>query len=282
MLTRRALIHLANLPLIRSISIWRADLAFRRWARNNPGKSYADFYVDRVERRVRLGRPHPTLGTRGFAKGQGESVAWDAESFAERGLENWQQFLDFGLEPHMRCVDYGCGSLRLGQHAIRYLDRDNFWGVDVSHSFMTAGLDLLGAELVAEKRPRLSLIDPSSIEQIGRWAPDFIISNAVLQHVPEDELPLYFERLARMMVTGGKAFVVFVEGEAVTRVKAASWAYPPAFLERIAHAAWPQFKVRFFPASRDYQNVAGGHRALMVLETPNRVGAVGLREQAFL
>jgi hypothetical protein len=43
----------------------------------------------------------------------------------------------------MRCVDFGCGSLRLGQHAIRYLDRSNYWGVDLTDSFIRAGIDLL-------------------------------------------------------------------------------------------------------------------------------------------
>jgi SAM-dependent methyltransferase len=280
MLTRRASIRLANLPLVKRISIWRADRAYRRWARRNPGKSFADFYVERVEGRARSGRPHPTLGTHGFAKGQGESIHWDQASFAERGLENWQQFLDFGLQPHMRCVDYGCGSLRLGQHAIRYLDRGNYWGVDVSQGFMEAGLELIGDELVAEKRPRLSLIDRRSIEDIGRWAPDFIMCNAVLQHVPEDELPTFFERLAAMMAGGAFAYVIFVEAEEVARFKAASWAYPPAFLERIAQAACPQFSVRFFPAGRDYQSVAGGHRALMVLGRPAAAQAQGMETLA--
>lgn len=268
MLTRRALIRLANFPLVRTISIWRADLVFKLWSRRNPGKTYADFYVDRVEERVRDGRPHPTLGTKGYAKGQGESIVWDEHSFAGRGLDNWQQFLDLGLKPEMRCVDYGCGSLRLGQHAIRFLDAGNYWGVDVGESFMAAGLEMLGPDLVAEKRPRLSLIDPQSMEEIGRWAPDFILSNAVLQHVPEVELPVYFGRLATMMAPGSKAFIIFVEGAAVTRVKAASWAYPSALLERIAKAACPQFMIQFNPVRDDYQSVAGGDRSVMMVEKP--------------
>ena len=266
MLTRRALIRLGNLPLVRSIGIWRADAEYRRWARGNAGKSYADFYVDRVEQRVRVGRPHPTLGTKGYAKGQGESIVWDKHSFAGRGLDNWQQFLDLGLRPDMRCVDYGCGSLRLGQHAIRFLDAGNYWGVDVGKSFMAAGLEMLGSDLTAQKRPRLSLIDPQSMEEIGRWAPDFILSNAVLQHVPEAELPVFFERLAAMMVAGSKAFIIFVEGAAVTRFKAASWAYPPAMLDCIAKATCPQFAIQFNPVRDEYQTVAGGDRSVMVVE----------------
>ena len=215
-----------RVPLIRAIGHWRSDRRFRRWRARNPGATYADYYAASVSRKMRQGKAHYTLGSRGWAPGHGPAVDWDAESFAERGMRLWHQIRAFGLEPGMRCVDYGCGSLRLGQHAVRYLDPDNYWGIDVVGTFIEHGIKLIGPDLLREKRPRFGVIDDFVLDEIGRWQPDFIFSNAVLQHVPPDELGVYFERLARMMAPETRAYVLFISASRRQRIKAMNWAYP--------------------------------------------------------
>ena len=175
---------------------------------------------------MRLGRAHPTLGPRGWAPGHEAEVDWDADSFAERGMRMWHQIRAFGLEPAMRCVDYGCGSLRLGQHAIQYLEPGNYWGIDVSEAFIDEGIKLIGADLIREKCSRFGVINPFMLAEIGRWEPDFIFSNAVLQHVPPNELGVFFERLAMMMGPHTRAYVLFISADRQLRVKATNWAYP--------------------------------------------------------
>lgn len=215
-----------RVPLVRAIGHWRSDRLFRRWRARNPGATYADYYAASVSHRMRQGRAHYTLGPRGWTPGHGPAVEWDADSFAERGMRLWHQIRAFGLEPYMRCVDYGCGSLRLGQHAIRYLDPGNYWGVDVVETFIEEGIKFIGPELLSEKRPRFGVIDDFMLAEIGRWEPDFIFSNAVLQHVPPDELGVFFERLAKMMAPRTRAYVLFISAGRQQRVKAMNWAYP--------------------------------------------------------
>ena len=57
------------------------------------------------------------------------------------------------------------------------------------------------------------MIDDFILAEIGRWQPDFIFSTAVLQHVPTNELGVFFERLARMMAPNTRAYVLFITAD---------------------------------------------------------------------
>jgi trans-aconitate methyltransferase len=172
----------------------------------------------------------------------------------------------------MRTVDYGCGSLRLGQHAIEYLGRDRYCGVDPSPQFIEQGLSLIDPAMVAAKAPWLGNLDDEMIEKIHEWQPQFIFSHAVLQHVPPPELPTYFQRLSRMMAYGSKAVIMFPCATKEKRIKAMSWAYPQVQLQALAMRAIPDAEFRFTGLPRGYERLCGGDRRLMIVR---RVGARG-------
>jgi hypothetical protein len=268
----RLLLDLVNAPAIRAVPIWISDRRFRRWKHEHPGASFADFYVADAERKLRKRRPHSTLGVRGWAGRGSNEIDWDHESFAARGLVNWRQIVALGLEPHMRCVDYGCGSLRLGQHAIRFLETANYFGIDLTDSFIHAGLPLLPADLVATKKPKFGVIDEPLLDEVRDWGPDFIFANAVLQHVPPGEVALFFDRLGHMMGPSTRAYVLFVASHKIQRLKAMSWSYPAAFIEGYAASAVPQSKVRTIDAGDDYQRIAGGNRKILCIEPSGLAG----------
>lgn len=69
-----------------------------------------------------------------------------------------------GLRPHHRLLDIGCGCLRLGHEALRYLEPGHYWGTDASAALMQRGWE---AELTDEDRARLPLshlIEDSAFE----------------------------------------------------------------------------------------------------------------------
>ena len=229
--------RIEHYAVARKVSIWWADRRARAWQRRNPDKSFSDYYAAHVRHHLDRGRPHPTLGGQGYAGEIGEAVEWNPASFAERGLEAWLDYRRAGIVSGMRCVDYGCGSLRVGQHAIRFLDVGNYWGIDVTQSFIDDGRALIDPLLLTDKRPRLSVIEEPLIDLIGVWAPDFIFSHTVLQHVPEAELATYFDRLARMMGFGCRAMIEFIAAPSTRRIKAMSWGYADEALRAAAHFA---------------------------------------------
>ena len=235
--------RLTTLPPVRLISILHSKRQLQKWRVQHPGAPFANFYAERIARKLRQGRGHTTLGARGWLSGNNSSVEWDRELFARRGLQRWDNIVALGLKPHMRCVDYGCGSLRLGQHAMRYLDAGNYYGIDVTDSFIATGLGLVDPELLRSKAPHLATISGEVLRDIRAWEPDFIFSNAVLQHVPPEELSLFFERLESMMAPHTKAFMLYITGEKVERFDSMSWSYPADYIRTAARSAAPSLKI---------------------------------------
>jgi hypothetical protein len=233
------ILRAASLPAVRAVPIWICDQRFWLWQRRHPGSTFADFYVADAEKKLRKGTHRSTLGARGWETRGSCEIEWNSSCFAGRGLVSWRQIVALGLEPDMRCVDFGCGSLRIGQHAMRYLGPSNYWGVDLTDSFIHAGLRLLPPDLVTSKKPRFGVVGDSLLAEIRDWAPEFIFANAVVPHIPPDELPLLFSRISSMMVPSTRACIVFAPSDGVRRTGPVSWAYPPAFLEEHAKAAVP-------------------------------------------
>jgi hypothetical protein len=237
----------------------------KKWRGQHPGAPYANFYADSIARKLRSGRRHTTLGARGWFAGDNSPAEWNRELFARRGLKRWGEVVAFGLEPHMRCVDYGCGSLRLGQHAMRYLDAGNYYGIDVTDTFIATGLDLVDPDLLSRKAPRTATINGEVLREIRAWQPDFIFSNAVLQHVPPEELRLFFERLETMMAPHTKAFILYITGERVQRFDSMSWSYPADYIRSAARSAAPSLKIAEASVHQSLRG-DGRRREVLILE----------------
>jgi hypothetical protein len=217
---------LRELPLIEAIANRISDRRFRAWQEKHPGGSFGDYYADKTIARIERGRGHYTLGLRGKAKDRPEEIDWTPEQFSERATDIWQEIRGLGLKHDMKCVDYGCGSLRIGQHAIRALDRGNYCGMDVVDTFFNQGLELIDPKVIADKAPRLLVIGPKSLAEVAKWRPDFIFSSAVLQHVPSDELDEFFRRIGSLMHAKTTAHILYIGAPRLKRVKALNWVYP--------------------------------------------------------
>jgi len=112
-----------------------------------------------------------------------------------------------GLTEDSVCVDYGCGTLRIGVHAIKYLERDAYWGFDLDEAFLDKGRELIGAQLYAEKAPHLRVISPASITEAAAAKPTFLFSISVMIHVHPNELGQYFQNIMTIIGDSGRAIV---------------------------------------------------------------------------
>ena len=210
----------------------RADLRASAWRLRNPGRSYGAFYAERIAGKLDRGMAHSTLGTKDRVKTDADPMAHRQTALAprERGIGTFKFLRRLGLEPWHRCVDYGCGSLRIGMHLIDYLDRGNYWGVDVTDRFYTDGLTLLDPEARAVKMPRFSVISDELLAEVRNWRPDVVVSVSVLMHVPPSELKSYLARIIDLLDDDAKAIILFDRTEKNTRLASMSWGYSDAFL----------------------------------------------------
>jgi hypothetical protein len=142
------------------------------------------------------GKPHRTLGGNLFHR-----------EFGTSGKEFFSELVALGLKPNNLCVDYGCGTLRIGVHAIRYLEPGAYWGMDVSDFFLQQGRGLIGDVLWMEKRPQLRVILPNSIAEVAAHTPAMLFSHRVLFHVHPDELAEYVRNIMKIIGASGQAII---------------------------------------------------------------------------
>src|SRR5574341_1070259 len=84
------------------------------------------------------------LGYRGYVGGR-----WE-----ELGLLQYQFMLSKGLRPSDVLCDVGCGSLRGGQHFIKYLDKGHYLGLEAEKRLVELGLEHeVGKEIADNKLP---------------------------------------------------------------------------------------------------------------------------------
>ena len=103
-------------------------------------------------------------------------------------------------------MDYGCGTLRMGVHAIRFLERGRYWGFDIDQALLDEGARLIGAEM-EKKAANLRVISASTVREAADATPAFLVSLKVLIHVHPDELDEYFGNILTIIGTSGRAIL---------------------------------------------------------------------------
>jgi len=231
----------------RLVGITISSLGYARYRIAHRGTSFADYYADYVTRRLDRGRGHSTVGKR-HRLPNAPFIRYpliESEEHSDRGLPIFEFLVELGLNPEHVCIDYGCGSLRIGQHLISYLDKGNYWGLDLTDRFYRDGLDLLPRSVAESKKPNLRIISDEALRAAAAASPDFIISYAVLTHVPPVEARMFFDRLMRLMAS--KTLLVFSFHEAMKgfRRGGKGWAQDAATIERLIRERRPDAQIRY-------------------------------------
>ena len=164
---------------------WR----YRRWKLVNPGLSRADYYVERF--RDRLDRPgsHANIG----------NVPVEPERTKAYAQEVLRLLRSLGMRPDHDCVDYGCGSLHVGEPLIDYLAPGGYRGLDVTRAFFEDALTRFDPDWLSEKRPRFDVIGPEVLAELRNRPPDFVVCSHVLILVHPSDLADFATRLTGVL-----------------------------------------------------------------------------------
>lgn len=209
----------------------RVALTYWSWRLSHPTAPYEQYYVHRILTRLGSGRSHPAIGP------------------TSRPLREESELLDFlrrhGLEPGDLTIDYGCGSLRLAQPLIAFLQPSRYWGMDLVQEFLDLGRASLPPDLERTKMPRLDVITDEVIDRARAERPRYIISWHVCSKVPEHRLDAYIGNIAAMMTPGAKALIHFPEAAKLRRQTGFAWARPRSQIAAAVARANPKIACAF-------------------------------------
>ena len=130
------------------------------------------------------------------------------EEHEDLGRSFFTKLKELGLTESDICVDYGCGTLRVGRHVIRHLRPGGYWGLDIDQYLLDEGRNLLGEELWNVKRPNLRVISPQSVAEAAAAQPTILFSAKVLSHIHPEEVPSYIGNLMTIIGDTGQAIVM--------------------------------------------------------------------------
>ena len=205
----------------------RLKKAYLSWRAKRTGTTFRERYINRTVQLLEKGIPHPTLGKHVHGKHVG------AASFSDSGRSGFNWLIKNGIQRHHVCIDFGCGSLRVGQHLIAFLEPGKYWGLDITDRFMDMGLPLMDPSVLEEKRPHLEVITPAVLESVRSISADYVFSLGVLQHIPPEELALFFMQLIE--ITAPNTHTLLKGRLAPERVQLSwsTWLHAEPELERI-------------------------------------------------
>jgi SAM-dependent methyltransferase len=113
-----------------------------------------------------------------------------------------------GLKPRHRLLDIGCGSLRGGIHAIKYLDPGNYYGLDINPSLIEAGRHELSLACLTHKNPHLALSDRFELG-LFREKFDYLLALSVFTHLFANHIIRCLVEVREVLAPEGRFFATF-------------------------------------------------------------------------
>lgn len=223
-----------------------ADARYTLWRMSHRDGTYAEFYAQSIAARLERGGSHRTLGAQDYWTEflPYSSATRDASDFRARGRNYFDWFLSRGLKPDMTCIDYGCGSLRVGQHFIEYLDTGRYLGLDIIDRFYRDGMSMMEGNVILRRQPRFLVITDEALERAREAEADLIFSTSVLQHVPPDEVARFLGNIIGLMHDDCVAIIHFRAAMTPARIAANSWTHAPASLMTAIACISPKMHTR--------------------------------------
>jgi len=131
------------------------------------------------------------------------------------GVDQFDYILKCGLQHHHSLFEIGFGCLRFGIHAIKYLDINNYYGIEPDkESFLAASKYEIPVNLLENKNPNIfniSIFDVQEMKKCIKKKMDYIFVFGVLNHLTEEGKIILFNNIGNYIKEDG--FIIMGGGE---------------------------------------------------------------------
>lgn len=133
---------------------------------------------------------------------------WD-----EIGKLQFNFLKQMGLQPEHKLIDVGCGSLRGGVHFIKFLNKNNYYGTDISFEIIKVGIEKeLNLEL--KKKIKLENFDVNSDFELNfSQIFDYGIALSVFTHLRKKNISKCLKNLHKNFSSGKFYATFFIANE---------------------------------------------------------------------
>jgi len=124
-------------------------------------------------------------------------------------LELMQQY---GMKPHHRMLDIGCGYGRGGVLFIKYLDNMSYCAFDKEPWLLKCFMGGIQREDLSYKNPDIRLINNFEMDEFNTYF-DFILAQSVFSHITKDLIDKCVSKVSAWLKQDGKFLATFFNGE---------------------------------------------------------------------
>jgi len=137
-----------------------------------------------------------------------------------------------GLSRDKVCIEVGCGNLRVGRHAIQFLDADRYIGFDICPRILLEAKALAQASPYASKRPRLLVWTTANRRAVP--PADFLFLFEVLMHVSPEMLRGFITEITSIVSCHAIVVLNILLSDASIKFGTMSWIHAESnFLENL-------------------------------------------------
>lgn len=183
----------------------------------------------------------------------------------EMGEKQFEFMKMRGLEPHHSLLDIGCGTLRGGQHFIRYLEPDKYSGFDISVKAIEAASEAVRDLGLSGRRPKLRVNTARNLrfsEYQGNQF-DFLLAQSVFSHLKPEHIRECFENIGSIMHDDSHFFFTYHPGDSYRVRSHTDFEYPMEFFGDLGR----EFGFDLEDLSDEYQHTRG-QRMIRMTKVP--------------
>lgn len=166
----------------------------------------------------------------------------DPEAWYGIGRHQYHFLISEGLSHDHKFLDIACGSLRLGQYLIPFLDVGNYFGIEGEKVLVEAGLhEELLFEVARLKQPNFHFSYNFSFAFAKNF--DVAIAQSLFTHLTLEDIETCFANLRDAAKPGSTFYFTFFEGNGSENPQTShaqlNWCYRPRELMQLAEKyAW--------------------------------------------
>lgn len=173
----------------------------------------------------------------------------------EVGKLQFEFLIKMNLQPHHKMLDLGCGTLRGGQHFIKYLHPANYYGIDISPKAISSAKQLVQQEGLSNKKPHLLVSEKKNLKfrEFSGETFDYILAQSVFTHLKPEHIKECFEHIGSIMHQTSVFYFTYFKGEEYEQTGLKDFCYPFSFFESLAE----QYGFKLQDYSKDYNHPRG-------------------------